>query len=84
MIIKNIGTKIVHIGTTVLMPDTTTTATKAVCEAPAIKAMVKKGLLSITEEPKAPKNSAKKGEEKKDDGKTANTDDGKTANTDEK
>jgi len=56
MIIKNTGTKIVHIGTTMLMPEDTMTADKAVCEAPAIKAFVKKGLLSVSEEPKAPKN----------------------------
>ena len=56
MIIKNIGTKIVHIGTVMLMPEDTMTADKAVCEAPAIKALAKKGLLSIAEEPKAPKN----------------------------
>lgn len=57
MIIKNTGTKIVHIGTTMLMPEETMTADKAVCEAPAIKALAKKGLLSISEEPKTPKNS---------------------------
>lgn len=56
MIIKNTGTKIVHIGTTMLMPEETMTADKAVCGAPAIKALVKKGLLSVSEEPKAPKN----------------------------
>ena len=56
MIIKNTGPKIVHIGTTMLMPEDTMTADKAVCEAPAIKAFVKKGLLSVSEEPKAPKN----------------------------
>lgn len=79
MIIKNTGTKIVHIGTTMLMPEDTMTADKAVCEAPAIKAFVKKGLLSVSEEPKAPKADAKKGDGKKaDDGKKT-TDDGKTA-----
>ena len=56
MIIKNIGTKIVHIGTTMLMPEDTMPAGKAVCEAPVIKAMVKRGLLSISEDAKAPKN----------------------------
>lgn len=56
MLIKNIGSKIVHIGTTMLMPEDTMTADKAVCEAPAIKALTKKGLLSVSEEPKAPKN----------------------------
>lgn len=56
MIIKNTGTKIVHIGTTMLMPEETMTADKVVCGAPAIKALVKKGLLSVSEEPKAPKN----------------------------
>ena len=56
MIIKNIGTKIVHIGTVMLMPEDTMTADKAVCEAPSVKAFAKKGLLTISEEPKAPKN----------------------------
>ena len=80
MTIKNIGTKIVHIGTTMLMPEDTMPADKAVCEAPVIKAMVKRGLLSISEDAKAPKADAKKGDGKKttDDGKKA-TDDGKTA-----
>lgn len=56
MTIKNIGTKIVHIGTTMLMPEGTMPAGKAVCEAPVIKAMVKHGLLSISEDAKSPKN----------------------------
>ncbi len=50
MIIKNIGSKIISIGTTVLMPDATMKANKDVCETPAIKAFVKKGLLEIKDE----------------------------------
>lgn len=52
MTIKNIGSKIISIGTTVLMPDATMKASKAVCDTPAVKAFVKKGLLSISEEVK--------------------------------
>ena len=52
MTIKNIGSKIISIGTTVLMPDATMKASKAVCETPAVKAFVKKGLLTISEETK--------------------------------
>ena len=56
MIIKNIGPKIIHIGTTMMMPEKTMTAPKAVCETPAIKAFIEKGFLAIFEETKAPKN----------------------------
>lgn len=54
MTIKNIGTKIVNIGTVVLMPDESMTANETICNAPAIKAMEKRGLLSIIKEVKAP------------------------------
>ena len=65
MTIKNISTKIINIGTTVLLPDNTMPGNKALCEAPAIKAMVKRGQLSIIEEPKAPKGKPVDPNEKK-------------------
>lgn len=52
MTIKNIGSKIISIGTTVLMPDATMKAGKSVCETPAVKTFVKKGLLSIIDDAK--------------------------------
>ena len=65
MIIKNTGTKIVLIGTTVLMPEATMTADKAVCESSVIKAFVKKGLLTVIAE------KATKPSKKSNDGKAA-------------
>lgn len=52
MTIKNIGSKIISVGSTVLMPDATMKASKAVCDSPAIKVFVEKGLLVITDETK--------------------------------
>ena len=67
MTIKNIGSKIISIGSTVLMPDAEMKATKAITAPPAIEAMVEMGLLSITEDAKqktAPNDdSAKKASE---------------------
>ena len=67
MTIKNIGSKIISIGSTVLMPDAEMKATKAITATPAIDAMVEMGLLSITEDAKqktAPNDdSAKKASE---------------------
>lgn len=60
MTIKNIGSKIISIGTTVLMPDASLTTDKKTAETPAIKAMVKAGLLSVEEDVKptrAPRQS---------------------------
>ena len=68
MIIKNTGTKIVHIGTTVLMPEATMTADKEVCESSVIKAFVKKGLLTVIAE------KATKPSKKSDDGKAGEGD----------
>lgn len=67
MTIKNIGSKIISISSTVLMPDAEMKATKAITATPAIEAMVEMGLLSITEDAKqktAPNDdSAKKASE---------------------
>ncbi len=52
MTIKNIGSKIISIGSTVLMPDAEMKATKTITATPAIEAMVEMGLLSITEDAK--------------------------------
>lgn len=64
MTIKNTGSKIISIGTTVLMPDATMKASKAVCETPAVKAFIKKGLLTVTEDakPKAGNDAKAKAE----------------------
>lgn len=64
MTIKNIGSKIISIGTTVLLPDATMKANKAICETPAVKAFVKKGLLSIVDDakPKAGNDAKAKAE----------------------
>lgn len=50
MTIKNIGSKIISVGSTVLMPDASMKANKAVCEAPAIKALVEMGMIAISDE----------------------------------
>lgn len=47
MIIKNIGTKIVNIGTTVLMPDSEATFSSAVASAPSIKALEELGFIKV-------------------------------------
>jgi len=52
MTIKNIGSKIISVGTTALLPDDTMPANEALCNTPAIKAFVRKNLLSIIEDPK--------------------------------
>lgn len=90
MIIKNISSRIINIGTTVLMPDHTMPASEAVCETPAIKAFVKKGWLELVKEKAKAPAAGKTGDDGKGKapaaGKTANTgktgDDGKTANPD--
>ena len=58
MKIKNIGDKIIHVGSTVLLPEKEMKASKAVCETPAIKAFVKAGFLAIEEEAKTGGRSA--------------------------
>lgn len=47
MIIRNTSTKIINIGTKILMPDDTYAAPKAICEAPSVQALVKMGQLRI-------------------------------------
>lgn len=54
MTIKNIGAKIISVGTTVLMPGDEMPASKEAACTPAIKAMERKGFLSVTgDEPAA-------------------------------
>ena len=63
MIIKNIGSKIINIGTEILMPDSQITVSKDVAALPAIQAFAaKKGDDSgdKTEAPKAGKRSFKR------------------------
>lgn len=50
MTIKNTSQKVINIGTTILMPDKTMEASKALTEAPSIKAMVERGQLAIISE----------------------------------
>lgn len=47
MIIRNTSTKIINIGTKILMPDDTYAAPKAICEAPSVQALVKMDQLRI-------------------------------------
>jgi len=58
MKIKNIGSKIISVGTTVLLPDATTEVSKAMANAPSVATLIKMGLLAVVEEPKV-KNDAK-------------------------
>lgn len=53
MTIKNISSKIISVGSTVLMPDASMKANKAVCEAPAVKALAEIDLITISDEAKA-------------------------------
>ena len=46
MIIKNIGSKIINIGTEILMPDSQITVSKDVAALPAIQAFAAKKLVS--------------------------------------
>lgn len=50
MIIRNIGNKIVNVGTTVLMPDAEMKVNDVIGNAPAVKALVAKGHLLVVEE----------------------------------
>ena len=52
MKILNTGSKVVNIGSTVLLPGKDMPCTKAIAEAPSIKALVGKGFLTIIDEPK--------------------------------
>lgn len=77
MTIKNISQKVINIGTTILMPDKVMEATKAVTEAPAIKAMVERGYLAVTggDGGKGKKPAEEKGHtgDTEDTGSTSNT-----------
>ena len=63
MTIKNTSQKVINIGTTILMPDKTMEASKAITEAPSIKAMVERGQLAIIDE-KGGKDADKAAQEK--------------------
>lgn len=63
MTIKNTSQKVINIGTTILMPDKTMEASKALTEAPSIKAMVERGQLAIIDE-KGGKDADKAAQEK--------------------
>lgn len=67
MIIKNIGAKIISIGSTVLMPDAEMKASKDVAETPAIQAFVRLGFVKVEdgEEEKAAKKVADEAAAKK-------------------
>ena len=70
MIIKNIGTKIINIGTTILMPDQSMKASEAICNTPAIQTFVKLKMLEIVkpvEAPKAPEKEPEKQQEQEQD-----------------
>lgn len=53
MIIRNIGTKIINIGSTVLMPDAETDVSDTVAAAPAIQTLISMGLIAAVSEKKA-------------------------------
>lgn len=63
MTIKNTSQKVINIGTTILMPDKTMEASKALTETPSIKAMVERGQLAIIDE-KGGKDADKAAQEK--------------------
>ena len=50
MIIKKIGTKIVNIGATVLMPDTEAKFSKEIASAPSIKALEELGFIKMEDD----------------------------------
>lgn len=60
MTIKNISNKIINIGTTVLMPEQSMTASEAICNTPAIKAFQKRKMLEISKPVEVPKEPEKK------------------------
>lgn len=76
MIIKNISSKIINIGTEILMPDKQLPVAEDVAELPAIKAFAEKGYVVLIEEPaEATKTAAEKkpkqGEDKQPEGEAA-------------
>lgn len=62
MIIKNIGSKIINIGTEILMPDSQITVSKDVAALPAIKAFAEKGYIGIVDNEKKVTDSDDKAE----------------------
>lgn len=46
--IKNISSKIIHIGTTILMPDQTMQASEKTAKLPSIQAFAKRKMLEVT------------------------------------
>lgn len=83
MIIRNIGTKIINIGSTVLMPDAETDVSDTVAAAPAIQTLISMGLIAAEREKKASTmpDPESKGEETK---KVTDTDTGKKGSTEKK
>lgn len=69
--IKNTSSKIIHIGTTILMPDDTMKAPESIAKAPAVVAMAGRKMLEIT----APKVEAPKQEDKDAEQADGQTDD---------
>ena len=64
MLLKNIGSKIISVGTEILMPDDEKAFTAQALDTPAIKALIAHGFLSIREEEPV-KAEAPKAEEPK-------------------
>ena len=67
MIIRNIGSKVISIGTAVLMPDGELEVTDAIANTASIKAMCEKGFIAVERVRKTgrtPKTAAKNSTEK--------------------
>lgn len=86
--IKNISSKIIHIGTTILMPDATMKASEAIAKSPAIKALANRKMLEITapaaEAPKVEQSGQTTADTKDDDqqsGEGEGEDDGEAEQT---
>ena len=62
MIIKNIGSKIINIGTEILMPDSQITVSKDVAALPAIQAFAVKNYIKIVDNEKKGDDSGDKAE----------------------
>ena len=62
MIIKNIGSKIINIGTEILMPDSQITVSKDVAALPAIQAFAVKTYIKIVDNEKKGDDSGDKAE----------------------
>jgi len=62
MIIRNIGPKIINIGTTVLMPDSCMKVSKDIVSTPAIQVFIRKGFIRVEadDSEKTTKDAAKK------------------------